>query len=59
MSINESENKTQKYPPKYPTVENSEEIHKQRKRRNWAILGVLIGFILLVYTITIVKMGLK
>lgn len=55
MSINESENKTQKY----QTVENSEEIHKQRKRRNWAILGVLIGFILLVYTITIIKMGLK
>ncbi len=50
-----ADNKTDKH----PVVENSEEIHKQRKRRNWAILGVLIGFIVLVYTITIVKMGLK
>ncbi|WP_204248096.1 hypothetical protein [Kiloniella spongiae] len=50
-----SESKTEKY----ETVENSEEIHKQRKRRNWAILGVLLGFIALVYAVTIVKMGLK
>ncbi|WP_419903614.1 hypothetical protein [Kiloniella sp.] len=44
---------------KYETVENSEEIHKQRKRRNWAFLGLLLGFIALIYTVTIVKMGLK
>ncbi|WP_299378340.1 hypothetical protein [uncultured Kiloniella sp.] len=50
-----SEDKTKKY----ETVENSEEIHKQRKRRNWAILGVLLGFIALVYAVTIVKMGMK
>ncbi|WP_417452808.1 hypothetical protein [Kiloniella sp.] len=50
-----SEDKTKKY----ETVENSAEIHKQRKRRNWAILGVLLGFIALVYAVTIVKMGMK
>ncbi len=42
---------------KYDTVENSEEIHKQRKLRNWAFLAILLGFIALVYTVTIVKMG--
>ena len=49
------ENKTMDY----PVVENSEEIHKQRKRRNWAMLAVLLGFIVLLYTVTIVKMGLQ
>ncbi|MEH6630001.1 MAG: hypothetical protein V7776_04210 [Halopseudomonas aestusnigri] len=44
---------------KYETVENSAEIHKQRKHRNWAFLALLLGLIALIYTVTIVKMGMS
>ncbi|MCZ4281780.1 hypothetical protein O4H49_13395 [Kiloniella laminariae] len=41
------------------TVTMTEEARRLQKRRNWAILGVLVAFIVLFYVITIVKMGLN
>ncbi|WP_020591019.1 hypothetical protein [Kiloniella laminariae] len=41
------------------TVTMTEEGQRLQKRRNWAILGVLVAFIVLFYVITIVKMGLN
>ena len=31
---------------------------KRRRARNWAILALLAGFVLLVYVITLVKLGM-
>jgi ferric-dicitrate binding protein FerR (iron transport regulator) len=35
------------------------EIERQRRRRqrNWALFAALLGFVVLVYVVTIVKMG--
>jgi len=30
---------------------------KRRRARNWAILSLLVGFVALVYVITLVKLG--
>jgi hypothetical protein len=31
---------------------------KRRRARNWAIMALLAGFVLLVYVITLVKLGM-
>jgi len=33
------------------------EEERKRKQRNWAIAGLLLAFIVLVYVVTIVKIG--
>lgn len=33
------------------------EEQKKRKQRNWAIAGLLIAFVVIVYAVTIVKIG--
>ncbi len=33
------------------------ELHKRRKGRNYALLAVLAGFVLLIFAVTIVKLG--
>ena len=33
------------------------EEQKKRKQRNWAIAGLLVAFIVIVYAVTIVKIG--
>jgi hypothetical protein len=33
------------------------EEQKKRKQRNWALAGILLAFIVLVYVVTIVKLG--
>ena len=33
------------------------ELHKRRKGRNYALLAVLAGFALLIFAVTIVKLG--
>lgn len=33
------------------------EEQKKRKQRNWAIAGLLVAFIVIVYAVTIVKLG--
>jgi hypothetical protein len=35
----------------------SPEEQKKRKQRNWALAGLLLAFIVLVYVVTIVKLG--
>ena len=33
------------------------EEQKKRKQRNWAIAGLLLAFVVIVYAVTIVKIG--
>ncbi len=35
------------------------EFKKRRKRRNFAILGGLVGWVVLIYLISIVRMGIE
>ncbi len=33
------------------------ELHKRRKARNYALLAVMAGFVVLIFAVTIVKLG--
>ncbi|WP_379547491.1 hypothetical protein ACFCW2_00980 [Qipengyuania sp. DSG2-2] len=39
------------------TPEEQTELERRRKSRNWALGGLLLFFVLLFYSITIVRMG--
>ncbi|MFK7902986.1 MAG: hypothetical protein AB8B49_09120 [Nitratireductor sp.] len=41
------------------TVEMTEEQQKARRSRNWAIAGVLVAFIVLMYFVTWAKLGIN
>ena len=34
-----------------------DEILRKRKRRNWALAGVLVAFVVIVYLVSLVRMG--
>jgi hypothetical protein len=38
-------------------VERSEEAKKRLRARNWALLAALLGFVLIVYIVSILRMG--
>ena len=40
-----------------PAPELTDEQKRRRRLRNWALLGALGGFVLLVYLVSLVKMG--
>ncbi|MGH6937959.1 MULTISPECIES: hypothetical protein [Hypericibacter] len=38
-------------------VERSEEAKKRQRARNWAVLAALLGFVVIVYIVSILRMG--
>ncbi len=41
----------------HPQFNESPEAARARKMRNWALAGVLIAFVALIFVVTIVRMG--
>jgi hypothetical protein len=39
-----------------PKLSGDDERRRRRRQRNWALLAALVGFVALVYVITLVKM---
>ena len=38
-------------------MKTEHELHQRRRGRNWGVLGVLLALIVLLFAVTIVKMG--
>jgi hypothetical protein len=38
-------------------VERSEEARKRQRARNWAVFAALLGFVVIVYIVSILRMG--
>lgn len=38
-------------------AEKKPTVHQQRRRKNWIIMGALIGFIALIWVVTMVKVA--
>ena len=41
----------------HPPFNETPEANKARKTRNWMLAGVLIAFVILMFVVTIVRMG--
>jgi len=41
----------------HPPFKETPEAAKARRLRNWMLAGVLIGFVVLIFVVTIVRMG--
>ena len=38
-------------------MEREHELHQRRRGRNWGLMAVLLGFVALIFAVTIVKLG--